>query len=216
MGQPCFTARNSIVTFELNNSLPPKRLRTLRNCGTPVAWYCTRTPPGNLKLSKTALAWSCLVPGMLSATVGKCAFLCALLCLCQSVQILSIKPWWSINSGDVAESNEHMWPPIRQWTVSCRLIRSEISNESKSTARVLKTSATATESGGLPVKLNCRRRQSPPADGTTFQVPRLKGPLVTHCSGVCSPFPPKPLFPIYQRSDARPSHGVWDTTLQSQ
>lgn len=216
MGERCVTTGTSIITFELNDWLPPKRLSTLRNCGLVVAWYCIRTPPGNLRLSKIVLAWSCLVPGMLSATAGKCAFLWALLCLCQSVQILSIKPWWSINSGDTAESNEHMWPPIKQWTVSWRLIRREISNESKSKARVLKTSATATESGGLLVKLNCRRRHPPPADGTTFQVPRLKGPLVTHCRGDCSPFPPKPLFPKNQRSDAPPRHGVCDTTLQSQ
>lgn len=217
---------NSLIAFSLRTENFPREAwpsefvvkapKRFLICGLGGFWNCTRTPPGNLKLFKTAVVRSWFVPGMGVVTEGKWAFMWFLLLLCQSAHILSIKPWCSINSGAAAESNEHMVPPIKQCTVSWRFIRNAISKESNSEWGILNTSATAAESGVLSLRLNWRRRQPPPADGTTFQTPRLNGPLVTHCWGVCSPFPPKPLFPENHKSDALPRHGERDTWLQSQ
>ena len=153
------------------------------------------------------------VPGMLSESDEKWAFKWALLRLCQSIHILSTNPWWRKNSGEVAESKEHIKPPIKQCTLSWKLMRKEASKEPKRDASVLNNSTNAIASGGFPTKR--RVKHPPPADGTTFQVPCLKGPVVTHCVGRV-PFPPNPLLPLNQRSEGRPRQGVCDTIDQSQ
>ena len=90
--------------------IPPVCRSAPKNCGLREVWYSTLTPPGNLELSNTSLGWTFPVPAMLVATPGKWAFKWALLCLCQSIQILSTKLWWRANSGATAESKVHICP----------------------------------------------------------------------------------------------------------
>ena len=77
----------------------------------------------------------------------------------------------------------------------------EISKSSKLDGGILCTAEIAVVSGRVWVKLNWRSKQPFPADGTTFQIPRLKGPSMTHRGERFSPFAPKPLSPLNHKSE---------------
>lgn len=135
-------------------------------------------------------------------------------CHLQIAQLtLSTNPWWRKNSGAAAESNEHIVPSIVQCGPSCKVILKAISKLSNFAASVANTWATATLSGGFPLK-NLLKHEGL-ADGTSFHG-LLKGPSSTH-PNCPPPFPPKPPLPAYHKSlGLALAHGFPETTLQSQ
>lgn len=127
---------------------------------------------------------------------------------------LSINPWCIKNSGEAAESKEHIVPSIKQWTTSWKLTRRPNSNELKSFGCIFSSWVMAMLSGGWPLK-NLLRHLEGPADGTSVQAPCLKTPLWTQPVG-WMPLPPNPLFPEYHISFCKVPQGLPETTLQSQ